>query len=172
MSISLANVIGCIDLRPELGADVVGRETDLGAIDTQQRLVDRADLAAIADTERLGEVGAAIGIDRGPLAGATDRDIGGAGIDGVDAETLQVGDDVGRRGPLGAVDRADPAGADVAIGKMAKVEHLALAIVLLDQDARSLRIDRDDDRGRAVEALGGVVVPGELHLGTSIYPLV
>lgn len=32
-------------------------------------------------------------------------------------------------------------------GKVAKVQHLALAIVLLDDDARSLGVDRDDHRG-------------------------
>ena len=63
---------------------------------------------------------------------------------------------------LAAVDRADPAGADVPVGEMAKIEHLALAVVLLDQDVRSLRVDRDDHRGRDVEAVRAVVVAGEL----------
>ena len=46
---------------------------------------------------------------------------------------------------------------------MAKVEHLPLAVILLDHDARSLRVDRDDHRGRAIEAVRAVVVAGELH---------
>ena len=71
-------------------------------------------------------------------------------------------DPVARRA-LAGVDGADPAGPYVAIGKVAKVEHLALAIVLLDDNARSLRIDRDDHRGRAIEAVRAVVVAGELH---------
>lgn len=31
-----------------------------------------------------------------------------------------MGDNMGRRGPLGRMDRADPAGADVAIGEVAE----------------------------------------------------
>lgn len=80
-------------------------------------LVDRPDLRAIAKPKRLGEPGAVVGIDRGAGAGAGDGDIGGAGIDGVGAERLQMGDNMGRRRPLGRMDGADPAGADVAVGE-------------------------------------------------------
>ena len=57
-------------------------------------LVDRPDLRAIAQPERLGELGAAVGVDRGSFAGAGDGDIGGRCIDGVGAETLQMRHDV------------------------------------------------------------------------------
>lgn len=66
--------------------------------------------------------------------------------------------------PLRAVDGADPAGADVPVGEVAKVEHLALAVVLLDHDAGALGVDRDEHCGVAVAALGAVVVAGELEL--------
>ena len=75
-----------------------------------------------------------------------------------------MGDYAGGGRPLRAVDRADPAGADVAVGEMAQVEHLALAVVLLDEDARSGWVDREHHRGIAVAALGAVVVAGELEL--------
>jgi hypothetical protein len=52
----------------------------------------------------------------------------------------------------------------VAVGKVARVEHLALAVVPLDHEARSRRVDRDDHRGRAIEAVRAVVVAGELEL--------
>lgn len=51
---------------------------------------------------------------------SADGDIGGAGIDGVGAETLHMGHHpVGGRA-LGGVDGLDPTGADVAIGELAQ----------------------------------------------------
>ncbi|MBA3836776.1 MAG: hypothetical protein C0499_03845 [Zymomonas sp.] len=58
------------------------------------RLIQCPDLRAIAQAERLGELGAAVGLEAGVVAGAGDGDIGGGGIDGVGAGTLQM-----RHGP-------------------------------------------------------------------------
>jgi hypothetical protein len=41
---------------------------------------------------------------------------------------------------------------------VALIEQLALAVVLLDGDARSLGVDRDHHCGCAVEALGAVLL--------------
>lgn len=116
--------------------------------------VDGADLCAVVDTQRLGEGCAAVGIDGGVGSGAADGDIGGTGIDDVDAERFEVGDDALGRGALGAMDGADPTEADVAIGEVAQVEHLALAVVGREPEAGPLRIDRHDGRDLAVEPLG------------------
>ncbi len=63
--------------------------------------VDGADLGAVTDAERLGEVGAAVGIDDRADAGATDRDIDRARIDGVGAEArdarARLGGEIPRR---------------------------------------------------------------------------
>lgn len=62
------------------------------------------------------------------------------------------------------MDRPHPPRSDVAVGEMGHVEHLAGAVVLLDPEAGPSRIDRDDGCDLAVEALGAIVVAGELEL--------
>lgn len=87
-------------------------------------LVDCSDLRAVAQSQRLGELGAAIGVERNVIAGAGDGDVGGGRIDGVGPERLQVGHDAIGGGPLGGMDRPDPSVTEVAIGEAVEVEHL------------------------------------------------
>lgn len=46
---------------------------DYRALLPRHGLVDRADLTAVAQPDRLDELGAAAGVDRGPFAGAGDK---------------------------------------------------------------------------------------------------
>lgn len=126
--------------------------------------VDGTDLCAVAQSERLGEGCPTVGIDGGVGSGAADGDIGGAGIDDVGAERLQMGDHALGRGALGAVDGADPTVPDMAVGEMRQIEPLAGAVALLDPESGALGVDCDDGGDLAVQAVRAVVVAGELEL--------
>ena len=69
----------------------------------REGLVDRADLCAVATFDGLHQRQAVVGIDGRERLRAGDGDVGGAGIDCVGAEALQVGHDAGSRNTLGAV---------------------------------------------------------------------
>ena len=64
-------------------------------------------------------------------------------------------------GTLAAMDGADPPVADVAVGEMGHVEHLAAPVVAGDDHAGARGVDRNDLGGSPVEAAGTVVVAGE-----------
>lgn len=145
------------------------------------RLIDRPDLGTIPQAQHVEQPRTAVGVDRRTAARTAYGDIGSAGIDGVGAERLRVRHDPIARRALAGVDGADPAGTDMAVGEARQVEHLALAVILLDQDARFWWIDRDRHRGCAVEVARTVVsaggqgaVPFEqlvLHLGECLVAL-
>lgn len=60
------------------------------------------------------------------------------------------------------MDGGDPCGPDVAVGDVAHVEGLALAALHADHDEALVSVDREHLGGAPVEALGGIVVAGEL----------
>lgn len=80
--------------------------------------IDRPDLRAVTQPKRIEQLWSAIGIDGGAGASTADGDIGGGGIDGVGAKTLQMGKYPLGGSALGGMDGAGPTGADMAIGEM------------------------------------------------------
>lgn len=128
---------------------------------SRQRIVECADLLAVANAERGSEGGAAVGVDTGMLPGAADGDIDGAGVDRVGAERFHVRHDALGRRALAGVDRADPARPDMAVGKCDS-SHLAPVVLAFDHHAAALRVDRDGARGVTVQSGVALVVAGEL----------
>lgn len=126
-------------------------------------LIDSPGLRPVAQTEGIGEPSAAIGVEGGMGARAADGDIGRAAVHGVGAEALQM-----RHHPLGGralrgMDGLHPPGADMMIGQLAHVELLAPPVLVpLDQHRTAGHIERDHGAAMAVEALGGIIVAGEL----------
>lgn len=125
--------------------------------------VNSPDLRTIAQPERLSETGAVIGIDCRAGPGSADRDIDGGGVDGVGAERFQVSHDPIARGTLGAVNGPHPPRPDMPVGEMGKVEHVAPPVPALDDHAGACGVDRDHLGRLPVQALGPVVVAGELQ---------
>ncbi len=119
--------------------------------------VDRPGLRTIAQPERLGELGAAVGIDGRAGPGPADRDIDGGRIDGVGPERFQMDQDPIARRALAGMDRPHPPRSDVPVGEVGEVEHVAAPVLALDDHARALRVDRDHLGGVAIVPLGPIV---------------
>lgn len=119
-------------------------------------------LRAVAQSEGLDEAGPAVGVEGGGLACPADRDIDGSRIDGVGAVGFEVRHDPIARSSLRGMDGADPTGPDVAVGEVVHVEGLAAPVLARDDEAGLCRVDREHLGGMSVEAIGAVVVAGEL----------
>ena len=61
-------------------------------------------------------------------------------------------------GALGACDSPRPAGSDMPVGEVRQVDHVASAVLALDDHAGALWVDRDDLGDMSVEPIGAVVV--------------
>lgn len=127
----------------------------------QQRLIDRADLGAVAAFDRVHQRQPIVGVDGSERLGPRHGDIGDAGID-VGSERLQMGHDAVTGRALRGVDGLDPTGADVAVGDAGHVERLALAGPGGDDEQAFIGVDRDHLCGAAVDPLGAMVVASEL----------
>lgn len=106
-------------------------------------LVDRPDLCAITDAERLGEGSAVVGIDGRAVSGTTDHDIDGACVDSVGAERFEVHQDPIARRPLAGVNGLHPSRPEMPVGEVGEVEHFAPSVLALADRAGSGGGDRD-----------------------------
>ena len=120
---------------------------------------------ALAGTslDRTCQLLAAVGVDRGFLPRAADRDISGFRVNGIRPETLKVRHrPIGRR-TLAAMHGADPAVANMAITRLVELQGMLPALGLPHGHGPGLGVDRCHRGGRTIDPPGLTVVARELH---------